>query len=62
MPPSLGGCPAVCSRGGGGSGVNVGGGISAPWSNNGAVIQNASQSVAPNPAKFTAVDLNEPSF
>ena len=61
VPPSLGGCPAVCSRGGG-SAVKAGGGSRAPWSNNGAVTQTSSQIVAPNPAKFTAVDLNEPSF
>lgn len=58
LPTSLSGCPAMIGKGGGSV-------SSAPW---GAAVTNSapssvgSQSMAPNPAKFTAVDLNEPTF
>lgn len=60
VPPSLGGCPATCGKTSGGGSVS-----SAPWSQMGGGASSAQvvqPSVAPNPAKFTAVDLNEPSF
>ena len=56
LPASLSGCPAM---------IRGGASNPAPW---GGVVTNSapssvgSQSMAPNPAKFTAVDLNEPTF
>lgn len=55
LPASLSGCPAMIG----------GASKSAPWG--GAVTNSApssveSPSMAPNPAKFLAVDLNEPTF
>jgi hypothetical protein len=63
IPTSLSGCPAMSGKGGGSA-------ASAPWggavTNSGSSSSSSSlvgsQSIAPNPAKFTAVNLNEPSF
>lgn len=52
IPASITGCP-----------IMAGGSTSAPWSAPAKVgSASAPQTIANNPAKFTAVDLNEPGF